>query len=197
MQKSTTREMPDFTNNTIDIHSLPKHEEVPLQPLSNKYWKVVLINIFIFLLFAAAVILAFLSFNEAARPYFAIILSAYLIFAALLIFLYNIGLKRRGFAVREKDIIYASGVLALSTTIVPFSRIQHIALHEGMIPRLFQLGELQVFTAGGSSGSLHIRGIEIEEARRIKELLMKQINDIDATPELTETSSKTEEEHES
>ncbi|RYG40938.1 MAG: PH domain-containing protein, partial [Chitinophagaceae bacterium] len=40
--------MPDFTNNTIDISSLPKYEEVPLTPLSNKYWKVVLINISVF-----------------------------------------------------------------------------------------------------------------------------------------------------
>lgn len=197
MQKQNAPKMSDFTNSTIDIHSLPKYEEVPLQPLSNKYWKVVLINILIFLLFAAAGILALLLLNESARSYFPIILVAYLAFSALVIFLYNIGLKRRGFAVREKDIIYASGVLALSTTIVPFTRIQHIALHEGMIPRLFQLGELQVFTAGGSSGSLHIPGIEIEEAKRIKELLMKQINDIDAAPALPETSLKAEDAHES
>ena len=197
MQMPTTSEMPDFTNNTIDIPSLPKYEEVPLQPLSNKYWKVVLINLFIFLLFVAAGILVLLSFNESARTYFVIILVVYFAFSALLIFLYNIGVKRRGFAVREKDIIYASGVLALSTTIVPFTRIQHIALHESMISRLFQLGELQVFTAGGSSGSLHIPGIEIEEAKRIKELLMKQINDTDIVPALPDTSVKPEDAHES
>jgi membrane protein YdbS with pleckstrin-like domain len=189
--------MTDFTNNTIDINSLPKYEEVPLQQLSNKYWKVVLINIFLFQLFLAAGILTFLAFNEHARAYLAIIIIAYFVFAALMIVLYNIGLKRRGFAIREKDIIYASGVLALSTTIVPFSRIQHIALHEGMIPRFFKLGELQIFTAGGKSGSLHIPGVEIEEAKRIKALLMHQINDIDNTPSPSDTDSITEDENES
>ncbi|RZM15683.1 MAG: PH domain-containing protein, partial [Pedobacter sp.] len=133
--------MPDFTNNTIDIDQLPKFEDVHLQPLSNKYWKVVLINIIIFLLFVAAGISAVLYLKEEARQYLFIILSIYIAFAILLVLMYNIGVKRRGFAVRDKDIIYASGVLALSTTIVPFTRIQHIALHEGLISRMFQLGD--------------------------------------------------------
>lgn len=120
-----------------------------------------------------------LYFNEAQRQHLLTIIIAYITFAIILVLIYNIGVKRRGFAVRERDIIYASGVLALSTTIVPFTRIQHIALHEGFISRMFQLGDLQIFTAGGSSGSLHIRGIEIAEAKSIKALLMKQINAAD------------------
>lgn len=172
--------MSDFTNNTIELDLLPKFEEVQLKPLSSQYWKVVLINILIFLLFVAAGIFAILYFKEEPRQYLLIIIAIYITFAVLLLFIYNIGVKRRGFAVRERDIIYASGVLALSTTIVPFSRIQHIALHEGLISRIFNLGELQIFTAGGSSGSLHIRGIEIAEAKNIKALLMRQINETDA-----------------
>lgn len=172
--------MPDFTNNTIELDLLPRFEDVQLKLLSTRYWKVVLINIIIFLLFVAAGISAVLYFKEEARQYSFIIIAIYLIFAILLVLMYNIGVRRRGFAVREKDIIYASGVLALSTTIVPFTRIQHIALHEGLISRIFQLGELQIFTAGGSSGSLHIRGIDIAEAKNIKALLMRQINETDA-----------------
>lgn len=174
-----THEMSDFTNNVIAIDLLPKFEEVRLKPLSSRYWKVVLINIVIFLLFIAAGISILLYTKEALRQYLYGISGVYIVFAALLIFLYHIGVKRRGFMVREKDIIYASGVLALSTTVIPFTRIQHIALHEGMISRLFQLGELQIFTAGGSSGNLHIRGIEIGEAKAIKALLMRQINETD------------------
>jgi membrane protein YdbS with pleckstrin-like domain len=178
--KAKKLRMSDFSNNTIDIDSLPKFEDLRLKPLSTKYWKVVLINIFIFLLFMAAGIFALLYVKEELRQYLYLVASAYSAFALLLILLYNIGVKRRGFAVREKDIIYASGVLALSTTIVPFNRIQHIALHEGMISRFFELAELQIFTAGGSSGSLHIRGIEIAEAKNIRALLMQQINETDS-----------------
>jgi membrane protein YdbS with pleckstrin-like domain len=171
--------MQEFTNDILDTNLLPKYEEVELSTLSNKYWNVALINISIFLLFLGLGLVTLLVLNNNAKQYLYIILSAYIGFSALLIFLYKLDVNRRGFALREKDIIYRSGIIAISTTIIPFSRIQHIALDEGIFSRMYGLGELKIFTAGGSSGSLHIPGIEIEQAKSIKELLMKQINEID------------------
>lgn len=171
--------MQEFTNETLDTSSLPKYQEVQLNSLSRKYWNVILINIFLFLLFAGIGIAALLIFSTDARSYTLAILSIYGVIALLLVLLYRTSLKKRGFAVREKDILYTSGIIALSTTIVPFSRIQHIALDEGLFSRIYGLGELRIFTAGGSSGSLHIPGIEIDNAKSIKELLMKQINEAD------------------
>lgn len=171
--------MPEFTNETLVIDSLPRFEEVKLNALSKKYWNVMLINICIFLFIVAAGIVTLLMLNITARAYLYIIIGIYLIFALLLVTLYRASLKKRGFAVREKDILYTSGIIALSTTIVPFSRIQHIALDEGLFSRIYGLGELRIFTAGGSSGSLHIPGIEIESAKSIKEMLMTRINDVD------------------
>jgi len=171
--------MQEFTNETLDTSSLPKYQEVQLNSLSRKYWNVILINIFLFLLFVAIAIAALLIFSTDARSYTLAILAIYGVLALLLVLLYRTSLKKRGFAVREKDILYTSGIIALSTTIVPFSRIQHIALDEGLFSRIYGLGELRIFTAGGSSGSLHIPGIEIDNAKSIKELLMKQINEAD------------------
>ncbi|MEJ2903045.1 PH domain-containing protein [Pedobacter panaciterrae] len=171
--------MTEFTNETIDTDSLPKYEEVHLNPLNSKYWNVMLINIFIFLLVLAAGLVTLLILNANARAYLYTLIGIYIVFAVLLFILYKASFKKRGFAVREKDILYTSGIIALSTTIVPFSRIQHIALDEGLFSRIYGLGELRIFTAGGSSGSLHIPGIEIDNAKSIKELLMKQINEAD------------------
>jgi membrane protein YdbS with pleckstrin-like domain len=167
--------MQEFTNDPIDIDSLPSYEQAPLKALNPKYWNVVLIHTGIFLFLLAAGIAALLVFNAEAKQHIILLSSLYIVFAVLLITLNRADVSRRGFAVRDKDIIYRNGIIALTTTIVPFSRIQHIALHEGFFARMFGLGALNIFTAGGSSGSLHIPGIEIEEARRIKEMLMKQI----------------------
>lgn len=169
--------MQEFTNDTLDIESFPRYEEVPLNPVSKKYWNIVLINIIIFLLILAAGLAAILYFVNGSRPYIYVICGGYLAFGILLVFLYRTDIGRRGFAVREKDILYKSGIIAISTTIIPFSRIQHITLEEGLFSRMYQLGQLRIFTAGGSSGSLHIPGIEIKQARQIKELLMKQITE--------------------
>lgn len=168
--------MIDFTNDTLDIGNLPKYEEVPLNAVSKKYWNIVVLNLLIFLLFLAAGVLVLLYFYASARPYIYIIAGGYITLAIILFLLYKTDIGRRGYALREKDILYRSGIIAISTTIIPFSRIQHIALDEGLFSRMYQLGQLRIFTAGGSSGSLHIPGIGIEEARQIKEILMKQIN---------------------
>lgn len=171
--------MQEFTNDILDTNALPRYEGVELSTMSNKYWNVALINISIFLFLIGLGLGALLIFNNNVKQYLYLIATAYIAFAALLIFLYRLNVKRRGFALREKDIIYRSGIIAISTTVIPFSRIQHIALDEGIFSRIYGLGELKIFTAGGSSGSLHIPGIEIEQAKSIKELLMKQINETD------------------
>lgn len=168
--------MLDFTNDKLDIGNLPKYEDVPLNAVSKKYWNVVVINLMIFLFILAAGLTTFLYLSIAARPYIYIIAGGYIAIGIISFALYRTDIGRRGYAVREKDIIYRSGIIAITTTIIPFSRIQHITLDEGLFSRIYQLGQLKIFTAGGSSGSLHIPGIEINEARQIKEILMKQIN---------------------
>jgi uncharacterized membrane protein YdbT with pleckstrin-like domain len=50
-----------------------------------------------------------------------------------------------------------------------------VALHEGVFSRMYQLTELQVYTAGGSSSDLHIPGLPKEEAERIKSFLLNKI----------------------
>ena len=71
--------------------------------------------------------------------------------------------------------LFRQGVIALNTTIIPYNRIQHVALHEGMVSRYFGLAKIQIFTAGGSSSDLEIPGIEKEQAENIKQLVMGKI----------------------
>src|SRR5690606_41032422 len=49
-----------------------------------------------------------------------------LLFIGFLIWSNRLAFKKRGYAVREKDLLYRSGILSTTTTIVPFNRIQHI-----------------------------------------------------------------------
>lgn len=171
--------MQDFTNETLDIDALPKYEEVALNALNRKYWKVVLLNISIFLFILAAGIAIVLFFIQELSPYLYIIIGTYLLFSILLIVLYRASIKRIGYAIREKDLIYKSGIISISTAIIPFTRIQHITLNEGIFSRMFQLGSLHVFTAGGISGSITIPGLDINLAKTIKEELNRQLAKVD------------------
>ena len=94
---------------------------------------------------------------------------------ALIIGFSILGFRKKEFAFREHDVLFRHGVIALNTTIIPYNRIQHVALHEGMISRYFGLAKIQIFTAGGSSSDLEIPGIEKEQAENIKQLVMGKI----------------------
>lgn len=181
----------NFTNQTIDIDSLPKYQEVTLQPIHPKYWNVMVINILIFIIL---LLMAFVGISIAAPeklPTLFYVLTPLLIiaFGGFLFWINRMAFKKRGFAIREKDLLYRSGVLATTTIIVPFNRIQHIAVNEGVFSRMYGLAALEIYTAGGSSSDLTISGIEKEKAISIKEFLMNNINI--STPS-EETATNTE-----
>jgi len=167
----------EFTNETIDINQLPKFEEVPFSSLNKNYIKVVYINIAIVLLIVAIGIGVLIYFNEEfqdTQTYLVFGIS-YVVFALFLYFSSVIAVKRRAFAIREKDILYKRGILSTTTTIMPFNRIQHVAMHEGAFSRIYNLAQIQIFTAGGSTSDVKISGIEKEKAESIKEMLMQKI----------------------
>ncbi|SDD95701.1 PH domain-containing protein [Pedobacter soli] len=165
-----------FTNEVIDISSLPKYEEIALQHPHSDYWKIICINLSIFLGLigiGAAMLLFFI--NEVGTHAF-LITAIYLALAAILFLLFRASFKKRGYSIRTHDVIYKSGIIAESTTIVPLNRIQHIELNEGILSRVFHLGSLQIFTAGGQTGHIHISGIPIETAKNIRDLLLKKLD---------------------
>lgn len=168
--------MQEFTNETIDLANLPKYENVELTAPNPKYWNVIVINIGIVLLFIGVFLglIFFLIDDVKTNPIYPIV--GYVFFAALLFFIYRLSFKKRGFALREKDIIYKHGVIAETTTIIPINRIQHVALDEGITSRSYGLATLQIFTAGGATGHVHIAGIEVEKAKTIKEVLVKRLD---------------------
>jgi hypothetical protein len=168
--------MQEFTNETIDLEKLPKYQEIELTAPNPKYWNVIVINLFVFLLLAGLGLTAFLLLNEAVKPYHLYIISGYLLISILIFLLYRLSFRRRGFALREKDIVYKHGIIAETTIIIPLNRIQHVALDEGFVSRLYGLATLQIFTAGGQSGHMYIAGIEVERARTMKEALIKRLD---------------------
>lgn len=170
--------MQEFINDNIPIGDLPAYEEVPLNSLHPNYWKVIVINISLLLIFFAVAIGCILWLKEQLISHIYIIAILFIVFAVVLFIMFRFSFLKRGFAIRERDIIYRSGILATTTTIIPFNRIQHVSLNEGWISRLYKLGRLEVFTAGGASGSLKIPGLEIEVAQSIKELLLKKVDHV-------------------
>jgi membrane protein YdbS with pleckstrin-like domain len=166
----------DFTNSTVSFDTLPKFESVPFQSLNKNYLNVVYLSNAIFSVFLAVGLTLMIIFNDFVRDNVVLWVAALVGVIALLFWLSNIIFRKKGYALREKDILFRKGILSTTTTVIPFNRIQHVALHEGVFSRMYQLSELQIFTAGGSSSDLHIPGLPKEEAERIKSFLLNNIN---------------------
>ena len=167
--------MKNFTNEPIDITALPRYETVKLNALQPKYWNVILLNIaaiFLIIGIALAVIIYFVEEIHSMAWLFGLV---YVLFLGFTFLLSKISFQKRGFAFREHDVIYRSGILATNTMIIPYTRVQHVALHEGFISRYFDLAKVEIFTAGGDSSDVSIPGIKKEQAEDIKQLLMGKI----------------------
>lgn len=167
--------MENFTNELIDTKLLPKFEEVKFTILHKSYWKVTVINYGILFLFLGIAMLLGLMFHEEMKSSSEIVLALYFLTLLVTFILLRIGFKKKGFAFRNHDVLYRSGVISTNTIVIPYNRVQHVALHEGFISRFFGLAKIEIFTAGGSSSDIEIPGIAKGEAENIKQLLMGKI----------------------
>lgn len=164
-----------FTNESLDVASLPRYEEVQLNPLSPKY--LVKLNIgtgISMLIFLAGLVIAY-SFLEPYRYLFPFAGILFLLFFFWSFFSNYQLLKRSGYALRERDIIFKRGYLFVRTTIVPFNRVQHVSVERGVIDKLLNISTLKVFTAGGSGSDVSIPGLEPEKATSLKEEISDRI----------------------
>ncbi len=167
--------MENFTNEIIDTTQLPKFEEIQFSFLHHDYWKMTLINIAILFLILGVGIGIFLFFNPELQVFYIELALIYFVLLTLVLFFSRISFRKKGFAFRNHDVLFRHGIIATNTLVIPYNRVQHVALHEGLISRFFGLAKIEIFTAGGSSSDIEIPGIAKEEAENIKQLLMGKI----------------------
>ena len=170
--------MNEFTNNPIDITQLPKFEEVQLKGLNPKYITVLLFNFSLLLILVIGGFSTLFYFKQEAFSntiWIAIVVGIVLFLVGLVVFT-KFSFQKKGYVFREHDAIYKSGLISETTTIIPFNRVQHVALHQGFISRKLGLASIELFTAGGSSSDLEIPGLLLADAQIIKNLVSQKIN---------------------
>ena len=169
----------NFTNLHIQTESLPIVEDLVLKPISKAYFKIIMLNeltiytILFGLVFGAKF---FIEKNEDIQIKIWYILSVVLGLIILDFIISLLAFKKRKYAIREHDVIYAKGLIVNSITTVPISRIQHVEESRSWLARYFGLSTLKIFTAGESGSDLSIKGLPHLEAKQIKEIISDKIN---------------------
>jgi uncharacterized protein len=75
------------------------------------------------------------------------------------------------FQVRADQLRLRRGVFWRSTSVIPFSRIQHVDTEQGPLERWLGLSRLIVFTAGIRGAENVVPGLAAEEAERLRDAL--------------------------
>ena len=161
-----------FTNNIIDTGKLPSTNQVIYQSLQRNFLNVMLIRTLMIAFFLILIVSTlFLLIDELDLIIYLIMLSFLISIFTLRIIYYTISFKHKGYALREKDIIYKTGYIWKSITTIPFNRIQHTEIKEDIISRLFSLQTVKFYTAGGTASDLSVKGLSREKAQKIKEFI--------------------------
>ena len=165
-----------FDNDQIMVGALPSIDNLIFQSLERDYLKVSMIASAIFSLIfivGASILLFFLRDELPFAGKIAIAGGAFILSTMILWLTYK-GYQFKKYALRQRDIVFQSGYVFRSQTVVPFNRIQHCEINQGPIDRLFDLASLKIFTAGGSYSDLSIPGLHMQTAEDLKHFIIKQ-----------------------
>jgi uncharacterized protein len=168
-----------FTNGQIDLRGLPEAEHldmIPLEPAYKmvRYISAAIVAIVLILISWAVVLLqlqlgklGFLRMIGIPGATCITLIAAWMVYYNGLVFHYM------GYAVREKDISFKAGWLWKSMTTIPFNRVQHCDIRQGILDRRFGLAKLTIYTAGGQSTDLMIPGLLQDTAEKLKTFILK------------------------
>ena len=163
----------DFSNNNVFIENIPQTENVNYSTLEKKFLNVMVLNRVIWCVITLIAIIAIPILRD---ENFSIYIYLSSLFIWLMIFTFTgFSFKKKKYVFREHDLIYSSGVIFTKSILIPYNRIQHLAVHQGVFSRIYNLASIQFYTAGGSSSDISIKGLSKEDADRWKEFVSEKI----------------------
>ncbi len=166
---------PGFSNDPIDVSTIPRLRDEDFSPVDPNYLRVSLIGYVIWVVLVVAVSLAvFVALTENEWIPLAV-MAGLLVLTALSVVGTILGVKNIGYQVREHDLSYRRGVLTKTVSTVPFVRVQHARVTQGPVERAFGIAKLAVNSAGPD---LNIAGLSFEDAERLRAIVVERAGEL-------------------
>lgn len=168
-----------FTNEEMIPDYLPDAMDITYRKLDPSYKTYSMVNATIgFGIFSLILLFALLFSGELNSLYrLGLLLLGLLLLWFIRLAIKYYGYGKKGYVLRQHDILYKSGIWWKRHVFVPKNRIQHVEIKKTPLEDVFNLSRLLLFTAGGSGSDLTIPGLKPEVAERLKENLMKRVID--------------------
>lgn len=151
-------------------------EDLEFQPVEPIYTRVLTARIILSYIIFIGLAFIILAFEESYRWWILLGVEATLVTAlAINLVLVHKIYDFKGYALRDKDISYRSGIFFTSVKTVPFSKIQQVSVRTNPIARMFGLSYLDIVNGSQSSvNQITIPGLTSDDAERIKALLINK-----------------------
>lgn len=187
--------MNEHSNDQLAIGDLPSLEDVDWVEVDrNLIVRDVIRNLIISTGLLVATLVGGFGFLSAGETMLKLIGIVYmcvgLLVIVLLILWPRLEFPHRGYALRELDIAQRRGFITRYLATAPFSRVQHVAVSQGVLDRMFSLATLQIYTAGGVSS---IKGFHVDNAHQLREHILERVAEINlaASEEITDEATST------
>lgn len=169
--------MPEFENFQIEVSDLPTTDSIEFEGLNRNYLTIMIINggIFFVILLLASTYAWYIERSGELRFYYQWALLALLLLFLATLFLTFKSFQYKRFGFRQKDISYKTGWLWRSIVTIPYNRVQHCEVSQGILDRYFGLAKIKIFTAGGSSSDVSIPGLEVSLANDLKHFILEKV----------------------
>lgn len=162
-----------MTNLKLDSESITPVSDIKFDHLDKKYKKVQVIGITLSYLILMGLSL-FLLLTE--RIWWCISFEIILAIALVInLSIISRAYQIKGYALREHDITYRSGLFFTKTTTIPFSRIQQVTIKQNPIPKICHLYAVEIVNGAQGFSSFIIPGLTEIKAKQIKNLLTEKL----------------------
>lgn len=81
----------------------------------------------------------------------------------------------KGYALRQYDISYKSGIIFPKVATIPFSKVQQVSINRNPVSRLFNLCSVEIVDGSQSLSDLKIPGLKEDTANKILNLVTEKI----------------------
>jgi membrane protein YdbS with pleckstrin-like domain len=165
-----------FHNEALDPAALPRWERVALTPVSRRLAPCHALSVIGRWALVAGLVWLFPAPAEELVRWKPAAAGGVLLLGLFLAGLGWVEARRRGYALREHDLIYRRGLLVQRSRVLPVARLQHVETLSNPLERGFGLVRLVCFTAGGRGADLVLEGLPAERAEAVKQHLLARVS---------------------
>ncbi|HBF45866.1 MAG TPA: hypothetical protein DDW91_05050, partial [Shewanella frigidimarina] len=149
--------------------------ELPLSNIDPNYPKLLLIISSVVAVIIITVLSAFLLITKPLPLTIASVgLVSAMILAVVVIKLIHLKAHKITYGLFKHEMVFREGLFWVSTTALPYTRLQHVNLSQGPLERKYNLVTLKCFSAGSGLAEIDLPGLNADLAEHLRQPLLSQ-----------------------